>query len=335
MDKAQKLHANPAVKPLVQRAPFRIAAAFATLLTVAPLNPFMGGQDRLNGEKKKPGIEENHPAKITASKLEAVKPPKMAVKVPVEGILHRETAWEKIVGLFGPSKAYGADNIIEAKDVLEAISLTEDLKRKGIVQEVKFNSSLIGEGVRIKEWRISRAQGLQDAGNRTTVWNILSKRDQDDPLAAMPFITNGIWDFAKTLGRVDIDLVKGYVIQRPDDPRQSVLVLACKDHLDIYVLNEKKEIEWIPIPLEKVGIEKKPEIIILNPNSTTSKYGKGILLSILDEVSYTKLIKGTGKTGETAKLLVAKIIPHPNDKFNPAEDSKVGNGGILIARLGR
>ena len=327
MDKAQKLHANPAVKPLVQRAPFRIAAAFATLLTVAPLNPFMGGQDRLNGEKKKPGIEENHPAKITASKLEAVKPPKMAVKVPVEGILHRETAWEKIVGLFGPSKAYGADNIIEAKDVLEAISLTEDLKRKGIVQEIKMPTEFATHGYKdmnVREWRIHYTRGTGGYSTSTTI-----KNSNSDDAALFILAT------LRGMGDVDYKFVKGYVIQRPDDPRQSVLVLACKDHLDIYVLNEKKEIEWIPIPLEKVGIEKKPEIIILNPNSTTSKYGKGILLSILDEVSYTKLIKGTGKTGETAKLLVAKIIPHPNDKFNPAEDSKVGNGGILIARLGR
>ncbi len=203
---------------------------------------------------------------------------------------------------------------IDVKEVEDAIANTQKLIREGKVEIVEIpyweNKPM---KIKIKEWIIHYGgEGFEDFAS-TRVVNTLAERGYNKKIGYVdrdaPFVTATL----SNEWRNEKGIVKGYVVQRPDDPSQTVLVLACKDHLDFYVLNEKKEIEWIPIILKDVGIERKPEILFVSQNIDTD-IGKAIVLLVMDAKNYEKLVAESASKDEVIKLLRAVIIPHPEDE---------------------
>lgn len=200
--------------------------------------------------------------------------------------------------------------VIEAKEVLDAIENTQKLIREGKVEEVRFDvdPKHMLPIIRAKEWKIAGTRSPPGHHSGTDVYNTFAAAGMKEHA---PFVTRSIWDLAEQLRVVDHDLVKGYVVQRPDDPNQTVLVLACKDHLDFYVLNEKKEIEWIPILLDKVGIERKPEIVIFFGENKIGKY----IGTLVFDSQFTNTLKREKK----GKIFIALVYPNPNEKEGKSE----------------
>jgi hypothetical protein len=113
-------------------------------------------------------------------------------------------------------------------------------------------------GISIKEWQIELAKAAlpgQDASD-SVVRNKIAKKGHDTASFAMK--TNG--GPAQEPGSSIQEPLKGYVVLRSDEPDQTLLVLACRSHLDFYLLNEKKEIEWSSILLKEVGLDGNPEL---------------------------------------------------------------------------
>lgn len=188
------------------------------------------------------------------------------------------------------------------KDVEDAIANTQKLIAEGQVKEVKITTNMDHYTIPLSdtEWimEVSRAPpGISES----IIHNKNAKQGE-----TAPFITRSLWPFVKEWGVLDHQLVKGYVVQRPDNPNQTVLVLACKDHLDFYVLNDKKDIEWIPIPLDKVGIERKPEIAIFFGEN---KIGQFVGAIVFDSTKINNL-----KDNTNGRSFIVLVYPNPNEK---------------------
>ena len=146
---------------------------------------------------------------------------------------------------------------IELNKVESAVANTQRLIADGKVQEVEFGKA-VDARISIKEWQIEIATAAlpgQDVSD-TVVRNKFAKKGHDTAAFAMK--TNS--GLAQEPGSSAQEPVKGYVVRRSDEPDQTLLVLACRDHLDFYILNEKKELEWSSILLKDVGLDGYPEL---------------------------------------------------------------------------
>ena len=148
--------------------------------------------------------------------------------------------------------------VIGLNTVESAVANTQRLIAEGKVQEVEFGKAM-DAGVSIKEWQIEISKAAlqgQDPGD-TVVRNKLAKKGHD----TAAFATKTTGGPAQEPGSSAQEPLQGYVVVRSDEPDQTLLVLASRDHLDFYLMNEKKELERSSISLKDVGLDGKPELV--------------------------------------------------------------------------
>lgn len=186
----------------------------------------------------------------------------------------------------------------------ESAELHKESIKNGLVKEIKLDTQK-KEGTwkqTVAEWVLSfsRESGI----SKMEIHNKYSNNSAH-------FYTSHLQLF-KQFKKVDYELCKGYAVQSPTDPSRTVLIFATKYDVNVYLL-EKGAIKQIPVPINEIKIDKKPELLITFNEEDIGKY-IGILA--LDENVAKQMMR---KQKPDKDVYIKGVVIYPNP-VNPPKD---------------